>query len=142
MRDRHVADKELIKTVPRGTLLHRIWGCGSLPPAATAQSSEGKGQGQWVEGARESTGRHFCGGQSGFCGGNEKQWGQAVVSPPFPAPRGGRLWVAVTLSWLEGAPAGAVGDPHMFAGAVAQQVELQVLVPVTQQQEETTGRQP
>lgn len=85
------------------------------PPAATAQSSEGKGQGQGVGGARESTGRHFLWGQEDSVEGMRSSGDRLSPAHPFPAPRG-RLWVAVTLSWLEGVPAGAVGDPHMFAG--------------------------
>lgn len=54
------------------------------PPAATAQSSEGKGRGSGWRGKREEHRQALCGGQR-ICGGNEKQWGQAVASPPLPS---------------------------------------------------------
>ena len=83
------------------------------PSAATAQSSKRKGQG--VGRTRESTGRHFLWWQEASVEGMRSSGDRLSPAHPFPAPRG-RLWVAVTLSWLGGVPGRAVGDPHMFAG--------------------------
>lgn len=85
MRDRHVADKELIKTVPRGTLLHRIWGLWLSPLLLQLHRAQrGRGRGSGWRGKREHRQALFVGAR-GFCGGNEKQWGQAVASPPLPS---------------------------------------------------------
>lgn len=82
------------------------------PSAATTQSSERKGQG--VGRMRESTGRHFLWGQEDSVEGMRSSGDRLLPAHPFPAPRG-RLWVAVTLSWLGGARQSSA-DPHMFAG--------------------------
>lgn len=108
VRDRHVADKELIKTVPRGTLLHRIWGCG-FPPAATAQSSEGKGQGQWVEGQERAQAGTFLWGPEDSVEGMRSS-GDRLLSAHPSSNRERPALGGSDLSWLEGVPAGAVGD--------------------------------
>lgn len=49
----HMADKELIRAVLRGTLLHRIWGLWLSPLVLHCAELRGEGAGGWKERERE-----------------------------------------------------------------------------------------